>query len=166
MEREGTLGVYTGFPEKTHYNALSKLNAPEGSLKRATLNVLYRLNGRRVEGGLPGIVEPGIGVILEFGVADGLSFHYLDAETLRAISDAVGREGTSTLDFLCIARYYVSRGGRRRALRFDYYLLRFIFSDGNIEVQVFHERGLQRTSAEDLVNFLIENINLELLRVK
>lgn len=166
MKRRITLGVYARFPEKCHYTALFMFNAPESSLKRAMLNTLYKMNGRGVEGSTLGFFEPSISIILEFGVADGLTFHYLDAGTLKILSDVIERHDINMLDFLCVARYYILRGERKRALRFDYYFLRFIFNDSSIEVRAFHERGLQRISTDDLANFLIKNINMELLKEK
>ena len=58
-----------------------------------------------------------------------------------------------------VARYYVSRDGRDRPLRFDYYMLRFLFGHGSVELRVFHEKGTRRLSIEDLVDLLYKGLS-------
>ena len=45
------------------------------------------------------------------------------------------------MDFFCSIRYYKGSGEKRSPLKFDYYMLRTVFSKDIFEVQVFHERG-------------------------
>jgi hypothetical protein len=61
------------------------------------------------------------------------------------------------MDFFCAVRYY--KGAAKAPLKFDYYLLRFAFGKNSVEIQVFHERGPQHISPEDLVAFLVNEIN-------
>lgn len=168
MGDEETLGVYIIFPKKCHLTLQIEFSAPPASVQRAILNVLYRLNGRSVKNALFNlIIESGVEVILEFGAANGLSFDYLDVNTLNTFLKAVNEKTFRFLDFICIARYYRLRGNRRIALRSDFFLLRFLFSEGcELELQAFHERGLQRISVEDLAKFLVKEIQLELAAAK
>jgi hypothetical protein len=44
-------------------------------------------------------------------------------------------------------------------LKFDYYLLRTLYSKGGFEIQVFHERGPRYISPEDLTLFIFNKAN-------
>jgi hypothetical protein len=159
-----TLGIYINFPNKYHGAARFEFKIPLSTLQKAILNTLYRLNGSSVTANISGLIGPDVDVILEFGVADGLIFNYMDEDALNMILNLISEEDIHILDFFCVIRYYRLRGEARRALRFDYYFLRFLFSKDEFEVQVFHERGLGRIPVEDFIKFLIEKINMELLR--
>ncbi|MEM1586229.1 MAG: hypothetical protein QXX99_02850 [Candidatus Bathyarchaeia archaeon] len=164
MKTEETLGIYKIFPERSHYTAHIKINVPLISLQRIILDMLYGLNGRKVEDDLPRLIGPGVETILEFGVADGLVFNYLDADILNALLRKVGERGLRVLDLLCIVRYYRVRGDKRIALRFDFFFLRFLADNNELKIRAFHERGLQRISAEDLIMFLVKRMRLKLAK--
>lgn len=166
MRGRDNLGVYINFPNIHHGTAQLEFNIPKNDLQRIMLNTLYRLNGQSASASLSSLIGPGIDIIPEFGVAEGLTFNYLNKDTLNMILNLINERSVRILDFFCIMRYYRLREGKRRALRFDYYFLRFLFSNNNkfFEVQVFHERGLGRITIEDLIKFLVENINMDLSR--
>lgn len=164
MTSKRTLGIYEGFPNVYHGVARLKFNASLSELQTTILNVLYRLNGQKINGNLSTLVGSNVEIIFEIGVANGLTFSYIDEEELETLLKEIARESFSILDFFCVLRYYLLRNGKRMALRFDYYLFRFLFGDRKFEFQIFHERGLQRISVKDLIKFLIEKINLELAR--
>jgi hypothetical protein len=63
------------------------------------------------------------------------------------------------MDFFCSIRYYKGNGEKRTPLKFDYYMLRTIFSKDIFEVQVFHERGPRYISPEELTAFIFTKIN-------
>lgn len=164
MGDKGTLGVYIAFPIRCHYTRHLGFSTHPTSLQRAILNALHRLNGHEVKDNfLNLIVGSNIEIILEFGVANGLLFEYLNADTLNALLRALNDKILPAMDFLCILRYYRLRDKKRVALRFDFYLIRFLLDEGGgLKIQVFHERGLGRVPPEDLVRFLINEICLEL----
>lgn len=162
MKDEETFGVYKIFPEESHHSAYIKFNAPLINLQRVILNVLYGLNGCKVKDDLLRLIGSDVEVILEFGVADGLEFNYLNADMLNALLRAISEKDLRILDFLCIARYYRLRDDKRIALRFDFFFLRFLLDNNKLEIRVFHDRGLQRISAEDLTKFLVKEIYLRL----
>ncbi|MBS7640816.1 MAG: hypothetical protein QW619_05190 [Candidatus Bathyarchaeia archaeon] len=161
---KGTLGVYTAFPTKCHYTRHLGFNTSPTNLQKAILNTLHRLNGREVKDNfLNLIVGSNIEIILEFGVANGLLFEYLNADTLNTLLRALNDKILPAMDFLCILRYYRLRDKKRAALRFDFYLMRFLLDEsGGLKIQIFHDRGLRRVPPEDLVKFLINEICLEL----
>lgn len=167
MMRGGSLGIYSGFPERCHHVYFIEAYVPIRDVQRAIVNVLHELNGRSVRDYWSRSVGADIDVIFEFGVAEGLTFHYIDLDTLSLLLKAICEKELRILDFISIVRYYMQgarRNGRRRQLRFDYYFLRFIFSDRHIEIRVFHEKGPQRISAREIIEFLVENMNLTLAK--
>ncbi|MEM1515487.1 MAG: hypothetical protein QXH24_05505, partial [Candidatus Bathyarchaeia archaeon] len=143
MKVKETLGIYTIFPKKCHLISHIEFGTSLASVQKAILNVLYKLNGRRVKDALFDlIIGLDVEAILEFGVANGLSFNYFDADMLSTLLKAVNEKIFRILDFICIVRYYRLRNNRHMALRSDFFLLRFLFNDRHeLEVQVFHERG-------------------------
>lgn len=157
----GACEVFLG----AHYGAARiESNVPLIELQEAILNALYninRLTSRAVKKYLPGMSELNLEIVFEVGVASGMSFYYIDDETLKSFMEKINREPPRILDLICIIRYYNLRNGVRRALRFDYYFMKFLFSSNIFEIQVFHERGLQRIDVEDLIKVLVENINSE-----
>ena len=86
-------------------------------------------------------------------------FNYIDAEELKKAMDFLVKERLGALDFFCSIRYYKVTGEARTALKFDYYMLRTLFSKELFEVQVFHERGPRYISPEELTTFIFNKIN-------
>ncbi|MBS7623953.1 MAG: hypothetical protein QXS10_07405 [Candidatus Bathyarchaeia archaeon] len=165
--REESFGVYSGFPEKWHRRFSIKIYAPPADVQRALVNALYELNGRSIKSYWTRNVGVDIDVIFEFGVADNLTFHYIDSDTLNTLLKAIREGKIRILDIICIVRYYVKedralKGRGRKPLRFDYYLLRFIFNDGKLEVRVFHVKGPQRILIDEVAEFLANCINARL----
>ena len=100
-------------------------------------------------------------MLFEFGLAEDAGFNYLSPpEVLRAV-DFVDQEQVYTLDFFCSIRYYRGNGETRVALKFDYYMLRTVFSKGLLELRVFHERGPRYLSPEDVTSFIVKGVNIE-----
>ncbi len=167
MKFKRTLGIYEGFPNVYHGIARFEFNTFLDELQIAILNSIYKLNGKQVNSNLATLVgSDNVEIIFEAGVADGLTFNYIDNEELKILIEEVNKEPFNTLDLFCIIRYYALKEGKRRALRFDYYFLRFLFGSREFEIQVFHEKGLQRISVKELIKFLIKKINLELAKSK
>jgi hypothetical protein len=51
------------------------------------------------------------------------------------------------------------QNGKKTPLRFDYYMMRFIFNKDSMEIQIFHERGPRYISPEDITDFIGGKIN-------
>lgn len=165
MNPKRELGVYLDFPSAYNASMLLEIDAPVNETQRSLLSFLHNINGRSVGGWLLNHVGQNISVIFEFGVAEGLVFNYLNDEILNLLLSEINRGILHVLDFFCVVRYYaLKNNGSRKALRFDYYFLRFIFSEGELEVKVLHERGLGRISAEELLKFIFEGLSSEMAR--
>lgn len=159
-------GTYENFPEIYHSISRFSHRTSAKKLQRVIIQSLCKLNRKKDGPKLPEFTKYSIEIELELGVADGLTFNYIDREISRDYQKRVRRKALPTLDFLCIVRYYAATKKTRRPLRFDYHMLRFSFNEEEVELRVYHERGTRRLSIEDLVNFLIGEINQELTRRK
>jgi hypothetical protein len=98
-------------------------------------------------------------VIFEFGIAEANSFNYLDEEETDRVLEAIQRKPLQIMDFFCAVRYYKIQNERKASLRFDYYMMRFIFNKDSVEIQVFHEKGPRYVSPEDITKFVADRIN-------
>jgi hypothetical protein len=160
-------GIYENFPDLHHGVAVFSCGAGCRAVQRALIRLFHRINvgGEPVEA--PVLSSQGISLFFEIGVADGLVFNFIDDEEMARWVGLLteDKREIKTLDFILIARYYVSREGRRRPLRFDYYILRFIFGSEALEIRVHHERGTRRLPIDDLLRLLGEKISLELKRL-
>ncbi len=159
-------GIYENFPEIYHSVARFSCKAPTNELQKAILSCLCEMNRNEEELDLPEFSRHNIDVELDFGIADGLTFNYLDKETLKHCQQMSSSQVFSILDFLCIVRYYAIENEKRNPLRFDYHMLRFLFGDKEVELQVYHEKGTRRLSIEDLITFLMTRMNQTLAKKK
>jgi hypothetical protein len=162
------LGFYQDFPEIPHAKATFTSGAPSKMLQKAIANVAGDLNTQ--EFALDTIAHATVGncnIGFELGIAETTTFNYLTSEEInRFLKSLTKRENVLNVDLLCIVKYHLAAGEKRRPLKFDYYLLRFIFRKPEVQLRIFHERGTQRLSIEELVEFLAKQINVELEKMK
>ncbi len=129
---------------------------------------MHELNNQTFE--MKGITEaspPNCNATFEFGVADGDTFNFFDAQELKRIQKALGESGLEIIDFYCAIRYYIRQpSGKRRPLKFDYKILRFAFKDKEMKLVTYHERGNQHIPVEDLVEFFQKQINKKLTQTR
>jgi hypothetical protein len=93
-----------------------------------------------------------------------VTFNYLDKEELERILKQIETKPLRVIDSFSVIRYHINAKGKRRPLKFDYNMLRFTFSRKTMELLVAHQRGNQRVSIEDLISFLSNKINEELMK--
>lgn len=157
------LGTFENFPENFH--GILRFHH-RGPLKKLQVNLLQALHSLSREEGLDLSSIHAVSdcrVNFDFGIAEGATFNYLSRDMLSALIEAISKRALPVLDFLCVARYYRKDGrGSYRPLKFDYYLLRFLFYDKNVDFQIFHERGTRRLSIEDLSKVIISRVDQEL----
>jgi hypothetical protein len=163
------LGQYEKFPQIVHGTGSFTYKFPVEALQEVILQVFHRLNRETYE--LSDITHlPSSSrceVSFEVGIAENVSFSFLDDEELGRFQKSVQKDTLPFLDFFCVVRYHViGTGGKRVPLKFDYYFLRFIFYQRDLELRIVHERGTQHIHLEDLVNFAIKQINDGLIKRK
>jgi hypothetical protein len=155
-----TLGFYENFPSNIHMVESFNSTLSSKQLQQRLIQVFYDVNRKEFsfeEVAIPTI--PGCRVIFDFGLAYAESFNYIDEEELGKALNLLAKERLHTMDFFCAIRYYKGNAEKKTALKFDYYLLRTVYSRGAFEIQVFHERGPRYISPEDLALFIFNKIN-------
>jgi hypothetical protein len=159
------LGLYENFPANIHRtdNFTSPLSSRK--LQQRLIQVLHEINRKTFsfeEIAYPTVPE--CTIIFEAGLADAKSFNYIDEEETKRALTALRKTTFQTMDFFCAVRYYKGAGEKKAPLKFDYYLMRLVFGKNSVEIQVFHERGPRYISPQDLVTFLVNEINETLAR--
>ena len=162
------LGLYENFPAIPHAKASFTCPSPTKTLQEAIVCTLNRLNTQEI--GLDTITHAppdGCKIGFEFGIAEGTTFNYLNPEeTERFRKTLAKKETVLNIDFLCVVKYHLSGSEKRQPLKFDHFLLRFIFRRPEMQLRVLHEKGTQHVSIEELIGFLTEQINTELTKTK
>jgi hypothetical protein len=154
------LGTYENFPANIHL--VENFSSPLSSrkLQEKFIQVLCEVNRKTFV--FDEVAQPALHectVILEAGLADGGNFNYIDEEEQKKTLNMLKRTSFRNIDFFCAVRYYKGSGEKKKPLKFDYYMLRALFGEKSMEFQVFHERGPRYLSPEDLVAFLVREIN-------
>ncbi|MEM3752899.1 MAG: hypothetical protein QXM65_08180 [Candidatus Bathyarchaeia archaeon] len=155
------LGFYEGFPVNVHKTAVFTTSISNKRLQEQMIRLFNELNTNTFN--LEDVATPSIPqctVIFEFGIAETNSFNYLDDEEVAKVLKTIHKKPLQIMDFFCIIRYYKETAGeKKKPLKFDYYMLRFLFNKNTVEILVFHERGPRYLSPEDLITFLTNKIN-------
>ncbi len=155
-----TAGTYDNFPQNIHSIEIYSTAAPGKQVQLKLLQALTAINKK--EFSFEEIANPTVPngrVIFEFGLADSKDFTFLDEEECARMKDFLGKERLHSIDFFCAIRYYKVNGEKKKALKFDYYMLRTVFGKDTFEVQVFHERGPRYISPQDLTAFVFNRVN-------
>lgn len=161
------LGCYEDFPVFPHAKADFTCAAPMKTLQEAILTTAYNLNKQEFDLNAIAPTKISCKIGFELGVAEGANFNYLDEEEVERFRKSLTKkEAVFNTDFLCIVKYHVTNGGKRQPLKFDNYMLRFIFRKPQVQLRVFHEKGTQRMSMEELIEFLTKQVNAQLNKMK
>ena len=153
-----TLGFYDNFPQNIHMVESFNSTLSSKQLQQRLIQVLYEINRKEFsfeEAANPTIPE--CELIFEFGLADAENFNYIDEEEVKKVRNLLEKEHLHTMDFFCAIRYY--KGEKKKALKFDYYLLRTVYDRGVLGIQVFHKKGPRYMSPEDLTLFIFNKTN-------
>jgi hypothetical protein len=153
-------GTYDDFPEIYHGLAYLSHKTSFRKLQEVLLQSLFVLNNKDERINLPGFIGGDLKTKLDIGIADELTFNFFDLKILNFSLKRVSKIIYQILDFLFIVRYYPL--GKRRPLKFDYYMFRFSFDKSKIKMQIYHEKGVGRLAIEDLIRFIVKEINKEL----
>ena len=157
-------GLYENFPENVHGITFFEYQDSAKEVQKAILCTFSRLNQEIFDlGAVTPYLKQNCEVSFEFGVAEGAGFNFLDPKELEQCLNCVDETEVETLDFFFAVCYHrAGDGGKRVPLRFDYYVLRFSFQEGGLELRIRHERGTRRVPLDDLADFLVKQINVEL----
>lgn len=156
-------GRYDNFPTNIHGIAKFTHQISTQQLQQAMLEAFYKLNHQTFD--LKNVTRaspPNCQVNFEFGIAEEITFNFIDREERDRIQTSLKQNGNAfrILDFFCAMCYHIiGVNGKFKPLKFDHNLLRFSFYRRTMELLIVHEHGIQRTPLEDVVTFLIHQIN-------
>lgn len=152
-------GFYKNFPENIHKRVRFTVSLSNKRLQQTLIQIFRAINCKTFN--LEDITLPSIPqckVIFEFGIAETTTFNYIDMEEADRILKIIGKKPLQIMDLFCAIRYYKIRNEQKIPLKFDYYMIRFIFNKNLMEIQVFHERGPRYISPEDIINCIMDEI--------
>jgi hypothetical protein len=93
-------------------------------------------------------------------MAEGKSFNYINDEETKRVLSVLKKQSFRVMDFFVAVRYYKAEDQKKTPLRFDYYMVRFVFSGNNyVEIQVFHERGPRHIAPADIIDLINREVN-------
>jgi hypothetical protein len=158
------LGRFDSFPKNVHKVLVFNYHDPKTKLQQTIPHTLQQLSKQTFAlNNIMPFFEQDYKVSFEFGIADGQDFIFLDEKELEQTLQAVEEKEMAVLDFFVVVRYHrIEDKGKQIPLRFDYHVLRFAFHEKIVELLIRHERGTQRITTQDLVEFLIKQVNMEL----
>ena len=145
------LGRYENFPEGIHRTESFTSSLSSKKLQQRLIQVLSEINRKTFS--FEEIANPTVPectIIFEVGLADAESFNYIDEEETKKALNALKKEPFRVMDFFCAVRYYKAKTEKKAPLKFDYYMIRFVFGKDSVEIRVFHERGPRYFSPEDI----------------
>ncbi|MGB9676822.1 MAG: hypothetical protein ACP5LB_07310 [Candidatus Bathyarchaeia archaeon] len=154
------LGFFENFPENVHETAAFTTTLSCKRLQQTLIQTLSKLNGKNLR--LEEAADPSIPqctIIFEFGIAEANSFTYLGDDEMNKVLKAISNKPFQVVDVYCAVRYYRWQNEKKTPLRFDYYMLRFIFGKRVLETLVFHERGPRYVTPNDIINFITNKVN-------
>jgi hypothetical protein len=155
------LGRYDNFPENIHVIMSFSSIFTDQKLQRKIMQTFREVNHKSFsfeEIGIP--IMRGCTVIFEIGMAERKSFNYVNDEETKRVLSVLKKQSFRVMDFFIAVRYYKSDAQKKTPLRFDYYMIRFVFNGNNyVELQVFHERGPRHIAPADIVQSIEGWIN-------
>ena len=157
-----SFGRFTNFPSIIHGTAKISHKTSKPRLQLVIVEALRDINGCKTSqilsvasrsGRYPGEIT------FEVGVADDLYFYYLDNETYtKLVMPLKSKKFFQVLDVLIVVLYHYFKNGKRIPLNFDHNIIRFTFKKGELDLYVFHVRGIRRMPLDDLLNLMIGRI--------
>jgi hypothetical protein len=154
------LGSYDNFPENIHLTESYTTLLSTRRLQQRLIQVLRETNRKTFSfSEIAHPFTPECTTIFEIGLAESKNFSYIDEEETKRALNALKKRTFRLIDLFCAVRYYKGNGEKKTPLKFDYYLVRTVFGENAMEIQVFHERGPRYISPEDIVTFLVNRIN-------
>ncbi|NWG10168.1 hypothetical protein HXY33_00190 [Candidatus Bathyarchaeota archaeon] len=154
------LGVYEHFPINIHKITIFSASVPSKKLQQMLTKTLSKMNKENFSSEDIAIQSLSqCTVIFESGIAEANNFNYLDEEETNKALKAIQKKPLQIMDFFCALRYYKIQNEKKTSLKFDYYMMRFIFNKDLMEMQVFHEKGPRYVSPEDITRFIADRIN-------
>jgi len=160
-----SLGIYPSFPTLIHGHVILTYDVNVTVLQECVLQAVSKMNMEKIEttlsiadksGYFPGETR------FEVRIAEGSSFRSLNPPMKRRIIEYLRARGEfSTFDYSLTIRYRI-KDDMRHSLHCDKYVVRHLFFEGQMEIQLFHEKGIRRLNPDEVITMLVKRINDEL----
>jgi hypothetical protein len=162
-----SLGIYSSFPAIIHGDAILTYDVSVKVLQECVAQAVSKINMEKIEttlsvadrsGYFPGETR------FEVRIAEGSSFRSLNLSMKRRIIEHLKSRGEfSTFDYSLTIRYRI-KDDMRHSLHCDKYVVRHLFFEDQMEIQLFHEKGIRRLNPDEVITMLVKRINEELGR--
>jgi len=160
-----SLGIYPSFPTLIHGDAMLTYDVNVTVLQECVVQAISNMNMEKIEttlsvadrfGYFPGETR------FEVRIAEGSSFRSLNHAMKRRILEYLRSRGEfSTFDYSLTIRYRI-KDDMRHSLHCDKYVVRHLFFEDQMEIQLFHEKGIRRLNPDEVITMLVKRINDEL----
>jgi len=160
-----SLGICPSFPSLIHGHAILTHDVNVTVLQECIVQAISKMNMEKIEMMLS--VADRSGYFLgetrfEVRVAVGSSFRSLNPPMKRRIIEYLRARGElSTFDYSLTIRYRI-KDDMRHSLHCDKYFVRHLFLEDQMEIQLFHEKGIRRFNPDEVITMLVKRINDEL----
>jgi len=160
-----SLGIYQSFPTLIHGDAILTHDVNVTVLQECVVQAISRMNMEKIETTLS--VADRSGYFLgetrfEVRIAEGSNFRRLSSHMKRRIIEYLRtRGGFSTFDYSLTIRYRI-KDDMRHSLHCDKYIVRNLFLEDQMEIQLVHEKGIRRLNPDEVITMLVKRINCEL----
>jgi hypothetical protein len=147
------LGVSIAFPFRGHYEVGYQYSAKRREMTSCIIHTLRECSVRNERAtlsiaGIPGEVQGNRTVVVR--VADGDQFIPYRPQALAQLQKIVEDKEPETLDFEMFFRYSHLKEKKRLFLYSDLYRTRFLIIPGKFQLQIFHVKGIGRTSPNEV----------------
>jgi len=160
-----SLGIYRSFPALIHGDAILTHDVNATVLQECVVQAISKINMEKIEttlsvadrsGYFPGEAR------FEIRIAEGTNFRSLNPRVERRIIECLRAQGEfSTLDYSLTIRYRI-KDDIKHSLHCDKYVVRSLFFEDQMEIQLFHEKGIRRLNPDEVITMLVKRINDEL----
>jgi len=160
-----SVGICPSFPTLIHGDAILTHVVNVTVLQECVVQAISKIDMEKIEttlsvadrsGYFPGETR------FEVRVAEGSSFRSLNPPMKRKIIEYLRSRGEfSTFDYSLTIRYKV-KDDMRHSLHCDKYVVRHLFFEDQMEIQLFHEKGIRRLNPDEVITMLVKRINDEL----
>jgi len=160
------LGIFTNFPTIIHGFAKFTYKEHVAKIQRTIVRAFYKFNGSNETymispASRAGTYQGTLG--FEVGIAEGTYFNNLNEKMTEKLYRSITPwKHYPILDFLIIVTYHYKLKRKKVNLNFDYNHLRFIFSENELEVRLFHSKGTRRMPLDELISRIMNSINQEM----
>lgn len=154
------LGLYENFPSSIQMSETFNTALSSKQLQQKLIKVFCESNKKVFSfEEVANPTFPDSTVIFEFGLAENAGFTFIDEQETEKALSLLTNNHLQTIDFFCAIRYYKGKKEKKTPLKFDYYLIRTLYSKERFEVQIHHERGPRYLSPEDLTQFIFGKLS-------